>query len=162
MLLLAKSLKETPVFSHLTVHQVLNILHRSTICVVSDGNALPVPDDAFKHHLLILDGDIKTNNPWLYYGNEMQYCWRVPSDESQNKIAILSSAARMLHARTIGRTRYLIIDGDQVDQLSATNQRRSKNIADHPLPRHKTSFCVSANPSSNANPVQWRLYSVNR
>jgi len=119
MQLLIKSLKRTPIFTHLTTQQIAFLIHNSQIFTAEAGTLITAPEDAVKHHLLILDGNIKSHNKWLFYGNEMQYCWQLQSDESQCRFAILSSATRAINARAMSLTRYMFIDGDKVDNLKS-------------------------------------------
>lgn len=124
MKLLARSLKRTPIFTDLTLQQVEQIIRQTPLLTVNSGTRITAPDNAVKHHLLILDGNIKTNNKWLFYGNEMQYCWQLQSDESLCRYAILSSAARAINATATSQTRYMFIDGDLVEQLGELTKRR--------------------------------------
>jgi hypothetical protein len=130
MKLLASSLKRTPIFADLTLQQVEQIIRQTPLLTAHAGNPITAPENAVKHHLLILDGNIKTNNKWLFYGNEMQYCWQLQSDESRCRFAILSSATRAINATATSATRYMFIDGDLVDRLGQLK---------HPLPTRKSS-----------------------
>jgi len=117
MQLLARSLKRTPIFSHLNLQQITALIEQSTIHIAHAGSLILTPDTPVKHHLLILDGNIKSHNKWLFCGNEMQYCWQLQSDESHCRFAILSSATRAINARALSKTRYLFIDGDAAEDM---------------------------------------------
>lgn len=119
MKLLARSLKRTPIFADLTLQQVEQLIRQSPMLTACSGTKIMPPDNAVKHHLLILDGNIKTNNKWLFYGNEMQYCWQLQSDESRCRFAILSSATRAINATATSPTRYMFIDGDLVERMAS-------------------------------------------
>lgn len=119
MQLLVRSLKRTPIFAHLSLQQIALLIEKSPLLIAKTGSEIIVPENPVKHHLLILDGNIKTQNKWLYYGNEMQYCWQLRSDESKCRFAILSSATRAINARALANTRYMIIDGDAVDNFNS-------------------------------------------
>jgi len=120
MQLLVRSLKRTPIFTHLSSAQIARLIESSQIITAEAGALIKAPKNAVKHHLLILDGNIKSHNKWLFYGNEAQYCWQLQSDESQCRFAILSSATRAINARAMSLTRYMFIDGDLVDDLKAS------------------------------------------
>lgn len=131
MKLLARSLKKTPVFSDLTLEQVEHILQHCEIHTAQPGQKIIAPEEPYKHHLLILDGSIRTNNKWLFYGNEMQYCWQLQSDISHCKFAILSSAVRAVDATVTAPVRYLFINGDELDRNGIKHKRGdSHNIHD--------------------------------
>lgn len=117
MQMLIKSLKRTPIFSHLSLSQIRALLDHTPIKTARAGSQIEAPENAVKHHLLVLDGNIKSHNKWLFCGNEMQYCWQLQSDESRCRFAILSSAMRAINAHALSDTRYLFIDGDEVDNL---------------------------------------------
>jgi len=117
MQLLIRSLKRTPIFSHLSLQQIAVLIEQSTIHTARAGSHILTPDNPVKHHLLILDGNIKSHNKWLFYGNEMQYCWQLQSDESLCRFAILSSATRAINAKALADTRYLFIDGDAAEGI---------------------------------------------
>jgi len=137
MQLLIKSLKRTPIFTHLSTPQIAYLIQHSRLYTAEAGTSIKAPKDAVKHHLLILDGNIKSHNKWLYYGNEMQYCWQLQSDESQCRFAILSSATRAINARAISLTRYMFIDGDKVEDL------RSCHPDDRQLKSDKTKLLLN-------------------
>ena len=117
MQLLVRSLKRTPIFAHLSLQQISSLIEHATVQTATAGSQIKAPVNAVKHHLLVLDGNIKSHNKWLYYGNEMQYCWQLQSDESQCRFAILSSAARAINARALSDSRFLFIDGDEVENI---------------------------------------------
>lgn len=121
MQILANSLRRTPIFAHLNCQQITTLIKRSKLYTVSPGTIITAPANAVKHHLLILDGNIKSQNKWLFHGNEMQYCWQLQSDESLCHFAILSSATRAMNATATSSTRYLFINGDEVENLHPTN-----------------------------------------
>ena len=121
MKVLVKSLRRTPIFSHLRNDQIEALIQDSQLYTVEAGSIIKAPKNAVKHHLLVLDGNIKSQNKWLFYGNEMQYCWQLQSDESQCHFATLSSATRAINARATSLTRYMIIDGDKVEHLQNLN-----------------------------------------
>lgn len=136
MQLLIKSLKRTPIFTHLSTPQIAYLIQSSRIYTAEAGTPIEAPKDAVKHHLLILDGNIKSHNKWLFYGNEMQYCWQLQSDESQCRFAILSSATRAINAKAMSLTRYMFIDGDKVEDL------KSCHPDDYQLKSNKTHFTI--------------------
>jgi len=137
MQLLIKSLKRTPIFTHLSTPQIAYLIQNSRIYTAEAGSSIEAPEDAVKHHLLILDGNIKSHNKWLFYGNEMQYCWQLQSDESQCRFAILSSATRAINAKAMSLTRYMFIDGDKVENL------KSCYPDDYQFKSEKTNFTVN-------------------
>lgn len=121
MYVLVNSLRRTPIFAHLSARQVEALIKHSRIYTAASGTKISAPENAVKHHLLILDGNIKSQNKWLFHGDEMQYCWQLQSDESLCRFAILSSATRAMNATATTRTRYLFIDGDEVESLQTMN-----------------------------------------
>ena len=125
MQVLVNSLRRTPIFSHLSSQQIASLISRSDLHSVRSGTKIIAPENAVKHHLLILDGNIKCHNKWLFHGNEMQYCWQIQSDESLRNFAILSSATRALNATATSSTLYLFIDGDEVERLQAINEQQA-------------------------------------
>jgi len=129
MQLLARSLKRTPVFSHLNIQQITALIEQSTIHIAHAGCRILTPDNPVKHHLLVLDGNIKSHNKWLFCGNEMQYCWQLQSDESLCRFAILSSATRAINANALSETRYLFIDGDAAENIKSQNNLLAKKPA---------------------------------
>ena len=131
MQLLAGSLKKTPIFSHLSIEQISALIKQSTIHIAHTGSPILTPDNPVKHHLLILDGNIKSHNKWLFCGNEMQYCWQLQSDESHCRFAILSSATRAINAKALSETRYLFIDGDVADGFIKQNRLLEKKSVEN-------------------------------
>ena len=123
---LINSLRKTPIFAHLKSQQILALIEQTTVYTVAAGTEIEAPENAVKHHLLILDGNIKSQNKWLFHGNEMQYCWQIQSDESQCRFAILSSATRAIKAVATSPTRYLFINGDEVENLQIQNHEKSQ------------------------------------
>jgi len=131
MQVLVNSLRRTPIFSHLSNQQIATLISRSDLHSASSGSKIIAPENPVKHHLLILDGNIKCHNKWLFHGNEMQYCWQIQSDESLRNFAILSSATRALNATATSSTLYLFIDGDEVERLQAINAKQTtETLAD--------------------------------
>ena len=130
MKLLARSLKRTPIFTDLDLDKVETILARSRICYAVAGSTIKAPDNAVKHHLLVLDGNIKSNNHFLFYGNEMQYCWQLQSDLSERRFAVLSSATRAINAVATCDTRFMFIDGDMVEEMARLSGRKKSYL--HP------------------------------
>lgn len=124
MQVLVNSLRRTPIFSHLSPQQIETLINNSELHTAASGTTINAPENAVKHHLLILDGNIKSQNKWLFQGNEMQYCWQLQSDESLCRFAILSSAIRAMNATTTSHTRYLFINGDDVENLEIRNQNK--------------------------------------
>lgn len=121
MQVLVNSLRRTPIFSQLNPRQIEALIQRCELQTIASGEKIIAPENAVKHHLLIFDGNIKSHNKWLFHGNEMQYCWQLQSDESQCRFAILSSATRAINAIATSCTRYIFIDGDEVEELQAIN-----------------------------------------
>lgn len=136
MQVLVNSLRRTPIFSHLSNQQIENIINRSKLYNVASGAKIQAPENAVKHHLLILDGNIKSQNKWLFHGNEMQYCWQLQSDESLCRFAILSSATRALNATATSSTRYLFINGDEVEELQILNESGSQQKQNKTTPTY--------------------------
>ncbi|MDH5393501.1 MAG: hypothetical protein OEY11_09975 [Gammaproteobacteria bacterium] len=134
MQVLINSLRKTPIFAHLKPQQIKALIQQTTVYTVEAGCKIDAPENAVKHHLLILDGNIKSQNTWLFYGNEMQYCWQIQSDESQCHFAILSSAARAIKAIATSPTRYLFINGDEVENLQTLNHSKSQQASGHIKP----------------------------
>lgn len=126
MHVLVNSLRRTPIFSHLSAQQIEALINRCKVHKAACGSKIPAPENAVKHHLLILDGNIKSHNKWLFHGNEMQYCWHLQSDESLSRFAILSSATRAMDATATSSTRYLFINGDEVENLQIENYLESQ------------------------------------
>lgn len=126
MQVLVNSLRRTPIFSQLSTQQIEALISRCKIYTAASGTKIIAPESAVKHHLLILDGNIKSHNKWLFHGSEMQYCWQLQSDESLCRFAILSSATRAMNATAISNTRYLFINGDEVESLQMMNHLDSQ------------------------------------
>lgn len=126
MRILTNSLKKTPIFAHLNNQQITMLIKRSKLYTADAGTTITAPDNAVKHHLLVLDGNIKSQNKWLFHGNEMQYCWQLQSDESLCQFAVLSSATRAINATATINTRYLFINGDTVEKLQNANRAASQ------------------------------------
>jgi signal-transduction protein with cAMP-binding, CBS, and nucleotidyltransferase domain len=127
MQVLVNSLRRTPIFSQLSTQQIKALINRCKIYTAASGTKIIAPENAVKHHLLILDGNIKSHNKWLFHGNEMQYCWQLQSDESLCRFAILSSATRAMNATAISNTRFLFINGDEVESLQTENNANTLN-----------------------------------
>lgn len=126
MHVLVNSLRRTPIFSQLSTQQIEALINRCKVHTAASGSKVSAPENAVKHHLLILDGNIKSHNKWLFHGNEMQYCWHLQSDESSCRFAILSSATRAMDATATSSTRYIFINGDEVENLQIENYLESQ------------------------------------
>lgn len=144
MELLVRSLKRTPIFSHLRTEQIEDLIRDAQLYSVNAGSVIKVPKDAVKHHLLVLDGNIKSQNKWLFYGNEMQYCWQLQSDESKCRFATLSSATRAINAKATAYTRYMIINGDKVENLQSNNNTGDRISAKKASQSEAGLICLSA------------------
>ena len=144
MEILVKSLRRTPIFSHLNTSQIETLIRDTQLYSVEAGSIIKAPKDAVKHHLLVLDGNIKSQNKWLFYGNEMQYCWQLQSDESQCRFATLSSATRAINAKATSFTRYMIINGDEVENMQNAGHSASQNLPRKINHNEADLICLSA------------------
>lgn len=117
---LVQRLSATTMFSGLPKEQLLGLLKGKSRRKARAGSWLADTDSGLKSHLILLTGELEATRGWTSEeGRGGSYTWRVNIDPQGPGFSLLSAASSGIRVQALTEADYLLIDGEELDELLA-------------------------------------------
>lgn len=129
---LARRLKATKWFAPLPLEPLTALLARTEVQQAAPGDLVLGSDGSMRHHLVLMEGELEARRIWTMPGGaERSALWALRSWEAEGCV-VLVSAARGLTVRALSPARYLLLDGDLIDEMLGWSQGFSQAMQGDP------------------------------
>jgi len=120
---LAQRIRTTRLFGHLTVEQLLGLLHKSRFMIADAGDILVKEEESQNNHLLLLSGKLEAQRTWSTSGGyDRSYTWHLNSTGQNGEFSYLCTMTRV-RARALSSIKYILIPVDEADVLLGWTQQ---------------------------------------
>lgn len=123
---LTQRLRATKLFSLLSIEQLERLVENSSTHEARAGDVINALDEPLIDHLVLTDGEIRVTHRWVDdSGEEKKYERSLTANENDGEVSIFGAAGKGISVEAASDCRYLLIDGDSVDEMLGWNQQFS-------------------------------------
>lgn len=120
---LARRLKTTKMFSHLTLEQLASLLSGCELLHAAEGTELANRHNPFTDQLVLVNGTIETVRTWQdQQGQEKSVTMTLQPMPANGNLALLGLPSHGISARALSDVTYLMINGSQMDEMLGSGQ----------------------------------------
>jgi len=143
---LIQRLRATKLFSLLSNEQLNSLIESSGTHHAKAGDLINELDQPLRDHLVLIEGEIRVRHKWNDdNGEEQQYERTMIAREAVGEIAVFSSAGRGISVEAATDCTYLLINGDNVDEMLGWNQQYADVLRKDKTLKKRMSFVKRVN-----------------